>query len=61
MGKGIISFSELTKKSENGEVVVIQRDYKVSADRIQDISILVHGREIKLEQVIAFGFWFGYH
>lgn len=56
MGKGIMSFSELTKKSENGEVVVVQRDYKVSADKIQDISILVHGREIKLEQVIAFGF-----
>lgn len=56
MGKGIRSFSKLTKKSENGEIVVLKRDYKISADKLQDISILVHGREIKMEQVIAFGF-----
>ena len=56
MEKGIRSFSKLTKKSENGEIVVLKRDYKISADKLQDISILVHGREIKMEQVIAFGF-----
>lgn len=56
MGKGIRSFSKLTKKLENGEIVVLKRDYKVDADKLQDISILVHGREIKMEQVIAFGF-----
>lgn len=56
MEKGIRSFSKLTKKSENGEVVVLKRDYMISADKLQDISILVHGLKIKMEQVIAFGF-----